>query len=172
MLSAPSSNCTRGRAALPPTRPERALTIRFPGLLRGTWIPGIPADQQGRSSRPLSARRSTITSSTLGPLLYIHHRGKAWAEVETALERLKDASDLEIRLAKRWAPPGDRPDQSGLSLGPDAAASVERHSTGQGDPSGPRASKTSPSPSSAGISAASPSGRVGHRPRGPARRGP
>ena len=38
--------------------------------------------------------------STLGPLLYAHHRGKAWAEVESALDRLKDASDLEIRLAK------------------------------------------------------------------------
>jgi hypothetical protein len=38
--------------------------------------------------------------SSLGPSLYAHHRGKAWAEIESALDRLKDASDLEISLAK------------------------------------------------------------------------
>ena len=38
--------------------------------------------------------------SSLGPSLYAHHRGKASAEIESALDRLKDASDLEIRLAK------------------------------------------------------------------------
>jgi hypothetical protein len=38
--------------------------------------------------------------SALGSSLYIHHRGKTWAEVEAALERLRDASELEIRLAK------------------------------------------------------------------------
>ena len=38
--------------------------------------------------------------STLGPTLFVHHRGKAWAEVESALDRLKDASPLEISLAK------------------------------------------------------------------------
>lgn len=38
--------------------------------------------------------------SSLGPSLYIHHRGKTWAEVEAALERLRDAPGLEIQLAK------------------------------------------------------------------------
>ena len=33
-------------------------------------------------------------------MLYAHHRGKAWAEVESALDRLKDASALEISIAK------------------------------------------------------------------------
>jgi hypothetical protein len=39
-------------------------------------------------------------TSALGPALLVHHRGKAWAEVEAALERLRDAPVLEVRLAK------------------------------------------------------------------------
>ena len=38
--------------------------------------------------------------AALGPSLFAHHRGKLWAEVQSALDRLHDASDLEIRLAK------------------------------------------------------------------------
>jgi hypothetical protein len=38
--------------------------------------------------------------ATLGPTLFAQHRGKLWAEVQSALDRLHDATDLEIRLAK------------------------------------------------------------------------
>jgi hypothetical protein len=39
-------------------------------------------------------------TSTLGPSLFAHRRGKVWSEVALALERLQTASELEIRLAK------------------------------------------------------------------------
>jgi len=38
--------------------------------------------------------------TALGSTLFLHHRGKIWAEVEAALDRLHDADDLELRLAK------------------------------------------------------------------------
>ena len=38
--------------------------------------------------------------TSLGPSLFAQHRGKFWAEVQSALDRLHDASELEIRLAK------------------------------------------------------------------------
>ena len=38
--------------------------------------------------------------ASLGPSLFAQHRGKVWAEVQSALDRLHDASDLEVRLAK------------------------------------------------------------------------
>ena len=38
--------------------------------------------------------------ASLGPTLFAQHRGKLWAEVQSALDRLHDASDLEVRLAK------------------------------------------------------------------------
>src|SRR5262249_2892136 len=38
--------------------------------------------------------------ASLGPTIFAQHRGKAWAEVQSGLERLHDASALEIRLAK------------------------------------------------------------------------
>jgi hypothetical protein len=38
--------------------------------------------------------------ASLGPTLFAQHRGKLWAEVQSALDRLHDASDTEIRLAK------------------------------------------------------------------------
>ena len=39
-------------------------------------------------------------TAALGPTLFAGHRGKVWAEVQTALERLHDASGAELRLAK------------------------------------------------------------------------
>lgn len=38
--------------------------------------------------------------ASLGPGLFAQHRGKLWAEVQSTLERLHDASELEIRIAK------------------------------------------------------------------------
>jgi hypothetical protein len=38
--------------------------------------------------------------NTLGPSLYALHRGKVWAEIQDVLERLHDASLLELRVAK------------------------------------------------------------------------
>lgn len=38
--------------------------------------------------------------ASLGPTLFAQHRGKLWAEVQWALDRLHDATDLEIRIAK------------------------------------------------------------------------
>ncbi len=38
--------------------------------------------------------------ASLGPTLFAQARGKLWAEVLSALDRLNDATDLEIRLAK------------------------------------------------------------------------
>src|SRR5436190_17872356 len=38
--------------------------------------------------------------TSLGPSLFAQHRGKLWAEVQSALDRLHDATELEIRLAK------------------------------------------------------------------------
>lgn len=38
--------------------------------------------------------------ASLGPTLFAQHRGKLWAEVQSALDRLHDASELEVRLAK------------------------------------------------------------------------
>lgn len=38
--------------------------------------------------------------ASLGPGVFAQHRGKLWAEVQTALDRLHDASDVQIRLAK------------------------------------------------------------------------
>ena len=38
--------------------------------------------------------------TALGSSLFMHHRGKVWAEVEAALERLRDGDDLQLRLAK------------------------------------------------------------------------
>jgi hypothetical protein len=37
---------------------------------------------------------------SLGPTLFAQHRGKLWAEVQTALDRLHDAGETQIRLAK------------------------------------------------------------------------
>ena len=39
-------------------------------------------------------------ATALGAALYTHHRGKLWAEVQSALERLHGATETEIRLAK------------------------------------------------------------------------
>jgi len=39
-------------------------------------------------------------TASLGPALFAQHRGKLWAEVQTALDRMHDASALEVRLAK------------------------------------------------------------------------
>ena len=38
--------------------------------------------------------------TSLGPSLFAQHRGKLWAEVQSALDRLHDATETEIRLAK------------------------------------------------------------------------
>jgi len=38
--------------------------------------------------------------ASLGPSLFAQHRGKLWAEVQSALDRLHNASELEVRLAK------------------------------------------------------------------------
>lgn len=38
--------------------------------------------------------------ASLGPGLFAQHRGKLWSEVQTALDRLHDASEVEIWLAK------------------------------------------------------------------------
>ena len=38
--------------------------------------------------------------TSLGPSLFAQHRGKLWAEVQSALDRLHDATDLEVLLAK------------------------------------------------------------------------
>ena len=38
--------------------------------------------------------------ASLGPTLFAQTRGKLWAEVQSALDRLHDASELEIRVAK------------------------------------------------------------------------
>lgn len=38
--------------------------------------------------------------ASLGPGVFAQHRGKLWAEVQTALDRLHDATDLQVRLAK------------------------------------------------------------------------
>jgi hypothetical protein len=38
--------------------------------------------------------------ASLGPGLFAQHRGKLWAEVQSALDRLHDASELEVRIAK------------------------------------------------------------------------
>ena len=38
--------------------------------------------------------------ASLGPTLFAQHRGKLWAEVQSALDRLHDATELEIQLAK------------------------------------------------------------------------
>lgn len=38
--------------------------------------------------------------ASLGPSLFAQHWGKLWAEVQSVLDRLHDASELEIRLAK------------------------------------------------------------------------
>ncbi len=38
--------------------------------------------------------------ASLGPTLFAQHRGKLWAEVQSALDRLHDATETEIRLAK------------------------------------------------------------------------
>lgn len=38
--------------------------------------------------------------TALGSSLFAHHRGKVWAEVDSALERLRDADELQLRLAK------------------------------------------------------------------------
>jgi len=38
--------------------------------------------------------------ASLGPTLFAQHRGKLWADVQSALDRLHDASSTEIRLAK------------------------------------------------------------------------
>jgi hypothetical protein len=38
--------------------------------------------------------------TSLGPTLFAQHRGKVWAEVQSVLDRLHDATELEVRLAK------------------------------------------------------------------------
>jgi len=38
--------------------------------------------------------------TSLGPTLFAQHRGKVWAEVQSALDRLGDASELDVRIAK------------------------------------------------------------------------
>lgn len=38
--------------------------------------------------------------ASLGPALFAQYRGKIWAEVQSVIDRLHDASELEIRLAK------------------------------------------------------------------------
>ncbi len=39
-------------------------------------------------------------ATALGGALYTHHRGKVWAEVQSALERLREATETEMRVAK------------------------------------------------------------------------
>jgi hypothetical protein len=39
-------------------------------------------------------------TTALGGALYLQHRGKHWAEVQSTLERLRDASPLQVRVAK------------------------------------------------------------------------
>ena len=38
--------------------------------------------------------------ASLGPGLFAQHRGKLWAEIQSALDRLHDAGELEVRVAK------------------------------------------------------------------------
>lgn len=38
--------------------------------------------------------------ASLGPALFAQHRGKLWAEVQSALDRLNEAGEPEVRLAK------------------------------------------------------------------------
>ncbi len=38
--------------------------------------------------------------TAFGSSLFAHHRGKVWAEVEAALERLRDGDELQLRIAK------------------------------------------------------------------------
>ncbi len=38
--------------------------------------------------------------TALGPALFATHRGRQWSEVQTALDRLPDAGEVEVRLAK------------------------------------------------------------------------
>lgn len=57
----------------------------------------------GDAKKPASYRLDALydyLASTLGSSLFLQHRGKAWAEVEAALERLNDAPIIEARLAK------------------------------------------------------------------------
>jgi hypothetical protein len=63
------------------------------------FLRSAPADSRRCATYRLDSLYDYVISA-LGPSLYIHHRGKTWAEVEAALERLRDASALEIRLAK------------------------------------------------------------------------
>ncbi len=57
--------------------------------------------QQGVKSGPyrLDGLYDYVLAS-LGPGLFAQHRGKLWSEVQTALDRLHDASSLEVILAK------------------------------------------------------------------------
>ena len=38
--------------------------------------------------------------ASLGPGLFAQHRGKFWSEVQTTLDRLRDATEVEVLLAK------------------------------------------------------------------------
>src|SRR5260370_41572839 len=38
--------------------------------------------------------------ASLGPSTFAQHRSKLWAEVQSVLDRLHDASELDLRLAK------------------------------------------------------------------------
>ena len=55
-------------------------------------------DGQGRPVR-LDHLYDYVVAS-LGPRLFAQHRGKLWAEVQSALDRLHDATETEIRLGK------------------------------------------------------------------------
>jgi hypothetical protein len=61
-------------------------------LTRGAWAKSGPTYR-------LDALYDYVTTA-LGGSLYSQHRGKHWAEVQSALERLRDSPLLQVRVAK------------------------------------------------------------------------
>jgi hypothetical protein len=57
--------------------------------------------EHGRQDGPYRLDRLyDYVMTSLGPSLFAQHRGKLWAEVQSALDRLHDATELEVLLAK------------------------------------------------------------------------
>jgi hypothetical protein len=61
----------------------------------------ITREKWGKSGRTFRLDRLyDYVTAALGSALYSQHRGKHWAEVQSALDRLRDAPALEVRVAK------------------------------------------------------------------------
>src|SRR5262249_46436189 len=99
-LPAPPPDDPRPGAPLPPSGAERAALFAFLASSEPFGFQEFLPEQTVKAGPYRLDRLYDYVMASLGPTLFAQHRGKVWAEVQSALDRLHQASDLEVRLAK------------------------------------------------------------------------